>query len=113
MSIDVNWGALDFNKESRNIVSRQLQYLLERYRAVTLRVRVRFSDVNGPRGGFDKKCVVSLKLRRPGEIIIKGQGVNYLEVFQTSFERLVCAVRREIVKQREKPIRINRRKISL
>jgi hypothetical protein len=109
MSIDVNWSALDSNEESKGIVLRQLQYFLGRYRAVTMGVRVRFSDVNGPKGGFDKQCVVALKLRHIGEIIIKGEGVNYLEVFKASFERLVRSVRRELAKQRDKPIRINRR----
>ena len=112
MSIDVNWSALDFNEESKSIISRQLQYLLGRYRAVTMRVKVRFSDVNGPKGGLDKQCVVSLKLRHTGEIIIKGEGMDYLKVFQTSFERLVHSVRRELAKQREKPIRINRRELQ-
>ena len=112
MSVDVNWSALDSNEESKIIIFRQLQYFLGRYHAVTMRVQVRFSDVNGPKGGFDKHCVVSLKLRHIGEIIIKGEGVNYLEVFQTSFERLVRSVRRELAKQRDKPIRINRREVS-
>lgn len=109
MSIDVNWSALGLNEESKSIVSHQLQYLLGRYRAVAMRVRVRFSDVNGPKGGVDKQCVVSVKLRHTGEITIKGEGMNYLEVFQSSFDRLVRSVRRVIAKQREKPIRINRR----
>ncbi len=112
MSVDVNWSALDSNEESKIIILRQLQYFLGRYRAVTTRVHVRFSDVNSPKGGCDKQCVVSLKLRHIGEIIIKGEGVNYLEVFQTSFERLVRSVRRELAKQRDKPIRINRREAS-
>ncbi len=112
MSVDVNWSALDSDEESKIIILRQLQYFLGRYRAVIMRVQVRFSDVNGPKGGCDKQCVVSLKLRHIGEIIIKGDGVNYLEVFQTSFERLVRSVRRELAKQRDKPIRINRRESS-
>ena len=112
MSVDVNWSALDPNEESKIIILRQLQYFLSRYRAYTMRVQVRFSDANGPKGGFDKQCVVSLKLRHTGEIIIKGEGLNYIEVFQTSFERLVRSVRRELAKQRDNPIRINRREAS-
>jgi len=112
MSIDVNWSALDSDEESKNIVLCQLRYFLGRYRAATMRIWVRFSDVNGPKGGFDKQCVVFLKLRHIGEIIIKGEGVNYLEVFKASLERLVRSVRRELGKQRDKPIRINRREWS-
>ncbi len=111
MNIDVNWSVLKFNEKSKSIVSHQLQILLWRFRAVILRVRIRFSDVNGPKGGVDKQCMVSAKLRPTGKITIKSEGMDYIEVFQASFERLIRSVQREIAKQREKPIRINRREI--
>ena len=110
MNIDVKWNELEFNKKSKNIVARQLQILLWRFRAVIMRVRVRFSDVNGPKGGLDKQCMVSAKLRPTGKITINGAGIDYLEVFQSSFERLILSVQRELAKQRQKPIRINRRR---
>lgn len=109
MNIDVKWSELDFNKKSKSIVAHQLQILLWRFRAVITRVRVRFSDANGPKGGRDKQCMVSAKLRPAGKITIKSTGMDYLEVFQSSFERLILSVQREIAKQRQKPIRINRR----
>jgi putative sigma-54 modulation protein len=109
MNIDVKWSELDFNKKSKSIVAHQLQILLWRFRAVIMRVRIRFSDANGPKGGRDKQRMVSAKLRPAGKITIKSAGMDYLEVFQSSFERLILSVQREIAKQRQKPIRINRR----
>jgi hypothetical protein len=109
MNIDVKWSELEFSKNSRSIVTHQLQIFLRRFRAVILRVRVRFSDANGPKGGMDKQCMVSAKLRPTGKITIKSAGMDYLEVFQSSFERLILSVQRELAKQRQKPIRINRR----
>ena len=112
MNFDIKWNELEFNKKSKNIVARQLQILLWRFRAVIMRVRVRFSDVNGPKGGQDKQCMVSAKLRPTGKITIKGAGIDYLEVFRSSFERLILSVQRELAKQRQKPIRTNRRRKS-
>jgi hypothetical protein len=109
MNIDIKWNELEFNKKSKSIVARQLQIFLWRFRAVIMRVRVRFSDANGPKGGRDKQCMVSAKLRPTGKLTIKGAGVDYLEVFQSSFERLILSLQREIAKQRQKPIRVNRR----
>ncbi len=109
MSIDVKWSAPQFKGKSKHIVSRQLQILMWRFRAFLMRVRVCFSDVNGPKGGVDKRCIVSAKLRSPGEITIISEGMDYLEAFQTSLARLIRSVQRELKKQREKPIRINRR----
>jgi hypothetical protein len=109
MSIEVRWSAPQFKGKSKNIISRQLQILMWRFRAFLMRVRVNFSDVNGPKGGVDKRCIVSAKLRSPGKITIISEGMDYLEAFQTSLARLIRFVQRELKKQREKPIRINRK----
>lgn len=110
MSTDVKWGALDFNGRSKHIISQQLQIIFLRYRAFIMRIQVRFSDVNGPKGGLDKRCTVIAKLRSTGgEITIQSKGMDYLEVFQSSFERLIHCLQRKTTKQRQKAIRINRR----
>lgn len=110
MSTDIKWGSPSFNDRSKYIISQQMQIFLMQYRAFIMRVRVRFSDVNGPKGGLDKRCVVIAKLRSTGgEITIQSKGMDYLEVFQSSFERLIRSLQRETTKQRQKPIRIIRR----
>jgi len=109
MSIDVNWSALQFKGKSKQIVSRQLQMLMGRFRAFLIGVRICFSDVNGPKGGVDKRCMVSAKLRSPGEITIISEGMDYLEAFHAGIARLIRSIQRELKKEREKPIRINRR----
>lgn len=112
MNTDIKWGS-SLNGSSKHIISQQMQIFLLRYRAVIMRVRVHFSDVNGPKGGLDKRCMVIAKLRSAGgEITIQSKGMDYLEVFQSSFERLIRSLQRETTKQRQKPIRINRRGLS-
>lgn len=109
MSVDVQWSALESNEKSKRAVARQLKVLMWRFRAFVIRVRVSFSDVNGPRGGVDKRCIVSAKLRSPCEITIISEKKDFLTAFQASLSRVIHAIHRELVKQREKPIRINRR----
>lgn len=109
MSIDVQWSNLESNEKSKRAIARQLRVLMWRFRSFVIRVRVSFSDVNGPRGGVDKRCIVSAKLRSPGEITIITEKNDFLPAFQASISRLIRAILREIVKQREMPIRINRR----
>jgi len=81
MGTDVKWGA-NFNGSSKHIISQQMQIFLLRYRAVIMRVRVHFSDVNGPKRGLDKRCMVIAKLRSAGgEIIIQSKGWIILRFF--------------------------------
>lgn len=109
MSIDVQWSNLESNEQKKRAIARQLKVLMWRFRSFVVRVRVSFSDVNGPKGGVDKRCIVSAKLRSPGEITIITVKNDLLPAFQASLSRLIRAIHREIVRQREKPIRINRR----
>lgn len=74
-----------------------------------MRGRIFVSDVNGSKGGVDKRCIVSARLLSPGEITIISERMDYLEAFQASLARLVRSVQRESKRQRQKPIRINRR----
>ncbi len=68
------------------------------------------SDVNGPKGDLDQRCMVIAKLRcAGGEITIQSNGMAYLEVFQSSLERLLRSLQGETTTQRQQPIRINRR----
>jgi putative sigma-54 modulation protein len=109
MSIDVNWSALEFKGKSKRIVSSKLQIFMWRFRPYILQVQVRFSDVNGPKGGMDKRCTFSAEFSSPGDVTIISEGMEYIVAFQSGLARLVRSVHREIAKQREKPIRINRR----
>jgi len=47
----------------RAYVERRLEFALDRHAERVTRVRVVVTDVNGPRGGADKKCRVEMRLR--------------------------------------------------
>ena len=49
---------------------RRLRFALGRFDRRIDGVRVRFHDVNGPRGGVDQECQVTVRLGRPAELIV-------------------------------------------
>ncbi|MCF6291366.1 MAG: hypothetical protein L3J03_10285 [Desulfobacterales bacterium] len=107
---------LEINSKQAGIdedVSRQARHLLRfslsRFEGVVSRVKVRFFDINGPKGGVDKRCRIMAKLRRSGQIVVLGQGSNYLEALGNCLERLVRSTRREVEKRRYAPVRLKRR----
>lgn len=42
--------------EMRDLAVARVRFALRRLRAMAPRAKVQFSDVNGPRGGVDKRC---------------------------------------------------------
>lgn len=49
---------------------RRVQFALDRFRSRVRAVRVRLTDINGPRGGVDKQCVVAVQLQHPSRLML-------------------------------------------
>ena len=56
--------------ELRDLAVTRLQFVLRRLRTLVPRARVRLSDINGPRGGVDKRCQVELRTEGAGTVVI-------------------------------------------
>jgi len=52
------------------LLRRRLEFALGRFSARLRQVSARITDVNGPRGGIDKSCVITLRLERTGPPIV-------------------------------------------
>ena len=52
------------------LTRRRLEYALGCFSSRVRSVTVRLADVNGPRGGVDKKCAVAVRLDRPKRLIV-------------------------------------------
>lgn len=52
------------------LVQRRLQFALGRFAGRVRSLTVRLTDLNGPRGGPDKKCLISVRLTSPRRVIV-------------------------------------------
>jgi len=57
-------------RESTALAERRLEYALGRFAPRVRSLSVRLSDLNGPRGGLDKKCLIAVRLERPRRVIV-------------------------------------------
>lgn len=62
--------ATEWPTELRELIERRLQFALGRFGSRIRSLSVRLSDLNGPRGGVDKKCLVAVRLSRPAKLIV-------------------------------------------
>src|SRR4051812_10993910 len=58
----------------KDYIERRLRFTLGRFPARIDRLTVRLSDVNGPRGGIDKRCRIALVLIPRGVVMVEGWG---------------------------------------
>lgn len=71
MLIDIQAREFDLTDALRQHAQRCIQYALSRNDDRIRRIVVRLSDVNGPRGGADKRCQVQVRLTGMPELVIE------------------------------------------
>lgn len=54
----------------RDLTERRVRFVLRRLGWLVPRAEVRMSDVNGPRGGIDKRCQVELRTDGAGPVVV-------------------------------------------
>jgi len=56
--------------ELRDLTERRVRFVLRRLGWLVPRAEVQMSDVNGPRGGVDKRCQVELRTDGAGSVVV-------------------------------------------
>ena len=54
----------------RELTERRVRFVLRRLGWLVPRAEVQMSDVNGPRGGIDKRCQVELRTDGAGSVVV-------------------------------------------
>lgn len=86
------WG-----QASADVARRRLEFALGRFANRVRSLRVRLTDVNGPRGGLDKKCLITVRLTRPRRVIvIEDVDADERAAVSRTVERLARAVSRAV-----------------
>ncbi len=81
---------------------RQVRVAMRRLTWLVPRVRVHMSDVNGPRGGIDKRCQVELMTDSAGSVIITSMARNWRCALQSALARAARALLHNLQRVRNK-----------
>ena len=83
---------------------------LSRFATAIQTVTIRITDTNGPKGGEDTRCIVSVKLASANEVAVQGEGEKVFSVLRHCLSRVERAVSRSLDRRRDTPIRMSRRR---
>lgn len=103
---------MQFTFECRDVDGSQMRVLsearvrfsLRRLTAWVPRAKVQFSDVNGPRGGVDKRCQVELSTEAAGTLVISSLARDWRTALDRSLSRATRVLTRS-VQRNQKPVR--------
>lgn len=85
----------------KDFITRRLHFALGRFAPRISRLSVHLTDVNGPRGGVDKRCRITVGLMPRGEVAIEGMGDDPVSLVSDAAKRIGRAVRRELERRRK------------
>ncbi|MFH2124483.1 MAG: HPF/RaiA family ribosome-associated protein [Pseudomonadota bacterium] len=108
MKIDVTMQQIFLNNAMYSQVVRRVRFALSRFGTYLQIVKVRITDINGPKGGMDKRCVVYAKLASSGDVVVQGEGENIFSALSDSLSRAGRSINRSLERRRDIPIRMNR-----
>lgn len=96
MQIDVRFHGLELSWALHEHTVRKLAAHLGRFRHQLTVVRVRLADVNGPRGGVDKCCRVTVEGHRIGSTTLEEHSTDAYRAVDAAVARLARTVRRAL-----------------
>jgi putative sigma-54 modulation protein len=73
MRIFVRSKGLPPEEVFREAIERRVRFAVDRFEPRILEVAVQLADVNGPRGGVDKACVIVASLTHGGQVEVRGR----------------------------------------
>lgn len=101
MRLSIRASGIELSEELRRHVERRLLFALSRFGERVKDVTVRLADLNGPRGGIDKRCRMLAQLAPRGAIrVVKTDG-DLQAAIDRCAERLGRSVVRELGRWRQ------------
>ncbi|HFD81292.1 MAG TPA: ribosome-associated translation inhibitor RaiA [Gammaproteobacteria bacterium] len=100
MQIDIQSRHFTLTEALRGYIKRRLGFALGSRDEHIRRVRVRLSDVNGPKGGDDKCCHVQVTLEHLPDIVIKDTEADLYRAIDRAADRADRTLGRRLARQR-------------
>jgi len=101
MRLDIRIQKLDLPKEVHRYIERRLRFCLGRFETRIRQVTVRISDTNGPRGGADKLCRMSVRLIPTDAIVVQEVNSDLFTAIDRAAERAGQALARKLHRARD------------
>ncbi len=104
MQLSIRGDSVRLTEALREYITRRLHFALGRFASAIQRVYVRTEDINGPRGGIDKRCRVEVRLRagRSVPLAVATDDSDLRAAIDRSAKRIARSVARELDRKNQR-----------
>lgn len=96
MRIDIRAQGFALTQSIQSHLQRRIEFALDRLRGQVRSVRVRLSDINGRRGGIDKRCQLQVQLADTRDVVVADVQRDLYVAMTRAVDRAAAAIVRRI-----------------
>ena len=96
MTVLLHAGSFQVTPALQEYAERELKTALDKFGDHVERVAVRMDDVNGPRGGLDKRCGVTISLARHRQVYVEETSDDAYTALARAIQRAERATARHL-----------------
>jgi len=100
MHIDIRTHGFSLTPGLREHVEKRLAYALSHGADNITRLSVRLADINGPRGGDDKRCLIEARLKQAPAVVIEDVQADLYVAIDRAAERAGRSLARRLARSR-------------
>ena len=101
MRIEIQARGFELTEGLRQHTERRLQFAIDWASDEVRTVKVRFSDINGPRGGNDKCCTIQIPIAGQRDVFVKDTEADLYVAIDRAAERVERTLSRKLERVRE------------
>lgn len=101
MQFDIRAQGLELTDDLHDYAERRLSFALDWAHHEVGQVMLRLYDLNGPRGGNDKRCQVRIPLHRIRDVVVEETAADAYSAMGRAIERAARTLQRRLSRQRE------------
>ena len=102
MNLDIQTSGMKASPGLRRFVRRRVDFAFSTRSDQVGRILIRLADVNGPRGGDDKSCLVQVRIPGQPDVIVETVESNLYVAIHRAIDRAGWTTARKIERHRRK-----------
>lgn len=102
MRIEIQSGNVRITKKLMMFLRKRIEFALGRFQDRIQTVQVRLSDINGPKGGVDKRCQIQLSLPAQKDVVVTTKAHRLDVAIAKTAARSAQALSRALGKRRSR-----------
>jgi putative sigma-54 modulation protein len=104
MRIDINTSGFELTDGLRDHAQKRLEFALDWAKHDVNRVSINLSNINGPRGGRDKRCQIRIPLPGNRDVVLQDTESDLYAAIDLAADRASQTLERRLGRQRDKSI---------